>query len=97
MTLVHGAALQVRRRSSDDRRDDRFPFNAWLAPHRDEVVDAEDCRNSASGEHGLGERHTDRGFALVTSSTSGSVVSSVNFIASGFGVGDGEAVATFRA
>ena len=62
MTLVHGVALQVRRRSSDDRRDNRFPFNTWLAPHCDEVVDAEDCRNSASGEHGLGERHTDRGF-----------------------------------
>src|SRR3954468_14622375 len=34
---------------------------------------------------------------LVTSSFSGSVVSSVNFIASGFGVVDGEAVATWRA
>src|SRR5829696_7457946 len=34
---------------------------------------------------------------LVTSSLSASVVSSVNFIASGFGVVDGEAVATWRA
>src|SRR5829696_83035 len=34
---------------------------------------------------------------LVTSSFSASVVSSVNFMASGFGVVDGEAVATWRA
>src|SRR5215213_6706591 len=34
---------------------------------------------------------------LVTSSFSSSVVSNVNFIASGFGVGDGEAFATCRA
>src|SRR3954452_13829220 len=34
---------------------------------------------------------------LVTSSFSGSVLSSVNFLASGFGVVDGEAVAPWRA
>ena len=82
---------------SDDHRHDRVPLEAWLAPHRDEVVHAEDRRDPSCREYGLGKRHTDRGVLVVPSSVSGSVVSKVNFIASGLGVGDGEALATGRA
>ena len=97
MTFVHAAALQVRRGRSDDHRHDRVPVTAGLAPHRHEVVDAEDRSNPSPANTASANGTPTAASGLVTSSLSGSVVSNVNFIASGFGVGEGEAFAMRRA
>jgi len=90
MTL--GARPKQRR-----RRDDGVPLETWKAPHGDEVVDAEDRLDPSCREHDLGERHANRGVRARDVERLRERGVSVNLIASGFGVGDGEALATCRA
>jgi biotin carboxyl carrier protein len=97
MTFVHAAALEVRRGCSHDHCNDRVPVTAGLAPHRHEVVDTEIDATPPAANTASANGTPAAAFGPVTSSFSGSVVSNVNFIASGFGVGEGEAVAMPRA
>ena len=74
-----------------DRRHDRVPFVIRLACDRHEIVHAEDRSHAAGREHILGERITGRPFGAGYVERRREVVSNVNFIALGLGVGEGEA------